>query len=70
MLDDRGAKRREKFLGDVSLDVTDQVVDKPSRLLPTDPFLFGIALADFVQLKKGDTVIQNGANSGVGRAAS
>jgi hypothetical protein len=41
-----GTKRWQKFLGDVSLDVADQIVDEPGRLLPADPLLLGVALAD------------------------
>ena len=45
LFDDCGAKRREKFLGDVPLNVADQVVNKPGCLLLADPLLFGIAIA-------------------------
>jgi hypothetical protein len=30
----------------VALDVAGQVVDQPIRLLPADPFFFGIAITD------------------------
>jgi hypothetical protein len=49
LFDDRGSERREKFIGNVTLDVADQIVDQPGRLLLAYLLPLGIAIADITE---------------------